>query len=186
MIDKKKIFCIEGDWDINLKNKKSILNVLDFLKNVYNVDYIHKNCATKTEFIYRLEQFKKYSSFKILYLAFHGTSKKIHFESNETIDLLEIQKILSKSLNDKIIYFGCCKTLKVKDSFLDAFILETHATCIVGFDKDADFFDGSIIDLLFFETVQFYDFENIKKLKKDFEKLHINFCKKYGFKIHTR
>jgi hypothetical protein len=128
---------------------------LDLLYKVSNVEYIHRNCSTKQEFISRLNQFKKYKTYNILYLAFHGSTSTIHLGS-ETIDLDEIQEILKNSLSGKIIYFGSCKTLKIKDDKLQEFVDTTKANCLVGFTKNVDFIEGTALDLLFFDKAQKY------------------------------
>ena len=132
---RKNIFCIEGDWETDLRKSKSVLGVLEFLKSISKIDFIHRNCSTKIEFINRLEQFKKYSSYSILYLAFHGSSNTIHL-GDETINLNEIQEILKDKLENKIIYFGSCQTLKTSNINLSKFIEVTKASCLVGFAKD--------------------------------------------------
>ena len=180
---KKKIFCIEGDWNTDLRKSKSVLSILDFLKNSANIDYIHRNCSTRAELEYRLKHFNKYSSYSILYLAFHGSSETLHF-GEETISIEELQEIFRDKLESKIVYFGSCQTLKTSDKdLISEFLNITKASCVVGFTKDVDFFEGTIIDILFFNLAQNYIIP--KALKKRFYNDHDYFCKKYGFKIIT-
>ncbi len=179
---RKNIFCIEGDWETDLRKSKSVLGVLEFLKSISKIDFIHRNCSTKIEFINRLEQFKKYSSYSILYLAFHGSSNTIHL-GDETINLNEIQEILKDKLENKIIYFGSCQTLKTSNINLSKFIEVTKARCLVGFAKDVDFIEGTVLDLLFFDMAQKYILSN--SLIAKFDKEHKALSNKYGFTIKS-
>jgi len=182
---KKKIFCIEGDWENDLRKKSSIVGILDLLHKVNNVEYIQdRNCSTKQEFISRLNQFKesKYKTYNILYLAFHGSSSTIHLGS-ETIDLDEIQEILQDSLQGKIIYFGSCKTLKIKKEKINEFVDITKANCLVGYTKDIDFIEGTALDLLFFAKAQQYF--RPKNLTKNFKNSLSSLISKQGLIIET-
>ena len=64
---KKNIFCLEGDWNDNLKHKSSILPALELLELNHGMATIYKTCSTFEEFINRMNQIlrdqRKYSSF---------------------------------------------------------------------------------------------------------------------------
>jgi hypothetical protein len=175
---KKRIFCIEGDWENDLRKKSSIKGILDFLENVNKVEYIHRNCNTKAEFISRLNQFKKYKSYNILYLAFHGSSNELYLNENESISLDEIEELLKEKLTDKIIYFGSCETLRINEKRLKEFVKITNANCLVGFTKKVDFIEGTALDLLFFDKAQYY--LNSKYLKNGYQKNLSELIKKNG------
>ena len=180
---KKRIFCLEGDWENDLRKKSSIKGVLDFLENVKKVEYIHRNCSTKEEFISRLNQFKKYKTYNILYLAFHGSSNELYLNEKESISIDEIEEQLEGKLLDKIIYFGSCETLKINEERLARFVKITKANCLVGFTKKVDFIEGTALDLMFFDKAQYY--LKSKYLKNNYQKNLSDLIKKNGQIIIT-
>ena len=78
---RKNIFCLEGDWNDNLKHKSSILPALQLLEINNGIQSIYKTCASFEEFEVRLNQIladkRKYNPFEIIYLAFHGRKNHI-------------------------------------------------------------------------------------------------------------
>ena len=70
----KHVFCLEGDWEQDLRDKSSITAALDFLHSNCGIKYIHKNCGTKENLKYYLSLWKqkRYRDYSICYLAFHG------------------------------------------------------------------------------------------------------------------
>ena len=70
---KKHIFCIEGNWTHDLKDKASIRTALDFLEHNAEIKPIRKDCSTIDQFKDLVETSlqKRYKQHSI-YLAFHG------------------------------------------------------------------------------------------------------------------
>src|SRR6476620_5803396 len=75
----KEVFCLEGDWNNNLKKGTSVQAVLMFMKQNRDIDYIHRQCGTRENLAYYLKQWqlKRYHKYSILYLAFHGKPNQI-------------------------------------------------------------------------------------------------------------
>ena len=73
-VSTKGIFCLEGEWDNDLRKKRSIRPVLDLLQhsNSPRVDSIRRDVGTKAEFEYYLRKWslQKYQNFKEQQLIF--------------------------------------------------------------------------------------------------------------------
>ncbi len=74
----KGVFCLEGDWEKDLKSRTSIGPQLELLERsgYPSVPYIRRDVGTLTEFDYYLGRWtvKKYDRYPILYLGFHCKS----------------------------------------------------------------------------------------------------------------
>ena len=58
----KHIFCLEGDWNDNLKQKSSILPALELLQLNAAIESIYNTCSTKGEFYHRIDQILNYKT----------------------------------------------------------------------------------------------------------------------------
>lgn len=170
----KKIFCLEGDWDKDLRDKSSISAALDFLHVNCRIDYIHKNCGTKEALKYYLSLWKqkRYHKYNIAYLAFHGHPGQIQV-GKEYVNLEELAEILEGACKDKIIHFGSCNTLDTDQKSIEDFLTKTGAMCICGFRSDIDFLESSVFDMLLIRKFQEYKDVRIvdRELKKNYNRL---------------
>lgn len=87
----KNIFCLEGDWETDLRKKSSVQSALQLLEANLDIDTIYKTCSTYEEFcnrIFTLTNDKRiYSKYSIIYLAFHGRKNKIQIgDDHYTLD----------------------------------------------------------------------------------------------------
>lgn len=182
----KHIFCLEGDWNENLKQKSSILPALELLKLNANIDSIYKTCGSKTEFYTRLDQIlsnkTKYGKYQIIYLAFHGFHSGIQISPNEEITLEELATQFEGRLEGKILHFGSCSTLKTNEDSIYDFLEKTNALAISGYQKDIDFISSTVVDVLFFELCQ--NFKLTKAIEDNMEKLYGELCNQLQFKIY--
>src|SRR5688572_7328462 len=120
---KKNIFCLEGDWVRDLRNKSSITAALIFLQHNCDIKYIYKQCGTKANLKYYLSLWrqKKYAAYSICYLAFHGEHESIKV-GEDLISLDDLGDMLTGSCKDKIIHFGSCKTLNTDNKTILRFL----------------------------------------------------------------
>ena len=93
----KHIFCIEGNWDMDLNEKASVRPVLELLEINADVKYIYRDCSTVEELYFLLERWqqKRYSDHKILYLAFHGKPGEILIDHKHTVSLEDLGDALA-------------------------------------------------------------------------------------------
>ncbi|MFP9118589.1 DUF6642 family protein [Flavobacterium sp. RNTU_13] len=160
----KHIFCLEGNWEDDLRNKKSIKPTLTYLTDCFNIENIHRHCATKDEFEYYIDQYDKYNEYSILYFAFHGNPNGISLGKDEiTLDYIE-EKCYGK-LTNKIVHFGSCSSLNIKKSRIIEFINNTKALCVSGYKTDIDFNKSTVLDILYFEKCQHY--KDIRCIERD-------------------
>lgn len=57
----KQIFCLEGDWHPDLRQKDTIENALKFMETAsgMKIKYIHRHCSTPQELENRINEYTK-------------------------------------------------------------------------------------------------------------------------------
>ncbi|MBN2275325.1 MAG: hypothetical protein JXK95_13400 [Bacteroidales bacterium] len=176
----KDIFCLEGDWERDLRVKRSIKFTLEYLNDCFSIKNIHRNCAVREQFIKYLKDFmlKKYSRYSILYLAFHGDPNAILF-GRVPLTLNEIAEICENRLSNKIVHFGSCSSLNMDKRRLKNFIYKTNALCVSGYRKRIDFNPGTVLDILYFEKWQNY--KDVRSVEKRMHTEYRSLVKNLGF-----
>lgn len=184
----KHIFCLEGDWNDNLKIKSSILPALELLQVNANIESVYKTCSTKAEFFSRIHQLlsnkTKYGKFQIIYLAFHGFKGGIQISNDEEITLEEFAQEFEGKLENKMIHFGSCSTLKTNEDEISNFLKKTNALAISGYQKNIDFISSTVVDILFFELCQ--NFKSIMTIEKNMKANYEQLCEQLEFKIYYK
>lgn len=181
----RDIFCLEGDWDINLRNSRTISPALNLLEVNCGIEVLHKTCATYEELKTRLNTIvngdqKSYGRFKLVYLAFHGNSGAIDLGVDE-IHLSELSQFFENAFTDRIIHFGSCKTLSSEREVIE-FLEKTNALGIAGYSKDIDFISSTVLDILFFEECQ--KWKSIKTIERKFKMKHNSLVNNLGFQLY--
>jgi hypothetical protein len=158
---KKNIFCLEGNWSTDLKDKSSIKYILDYLSTYLDIDAIHRHCTTEDSLNYYLKEFTeaKYKEYSIIYLAFHGLPNQLHFSGSANggdafVELEDISKTCKDVLRGKIIYFGSCLTLNIDKRRINRFLKETKALAVIGYKESIDFTTSTALDMIVMETLQ--------------------------------
>jgi hypothetical protein len=173
----KQIFCIEGDWNEDLRQKDSIENALKFMEtaHVHKIKYIHRHASTKEELQSRINQYttKQYEEFSIFYLAFHGVPNGLKLNQKNILTLDELGEMCEGKLKNKILHLGSCETLNISKSKIKDLLRQTNALCISGFKKEVPFISSTIFDILYFEMCQYYKrmFTIESNMKKYYAKL---------------
>jgi hypothetical protein len=178
----KHVFCLEGDWENDLRKKSSVSAALEFLRTNCNINYIHKHCGTKENLIYYLSMWKqrRYRLYSICYLAFHGFPEEIEV-GKEVLALRELAEILNGSCVNKIIHFGSCNTLDTDERKIRQFLETTQALCVCGFRTDIDFLESSVFDMLLMQ--KFQEYKDIKAVDRDLKKNYRKLINKLEFKL---
>ena len=181
---KKHIYCLEGDWQKDLRKQSTIHASLVFLETNCDIKYIHKHCGTSESLTYYLSQWKlkKYSNYSICYLAFHGFEGGVLVGKNE-VKLDEIAEILKDSCKDKIIFFGSCLVLQTERSKINDFLQKTGALCVCGYKVSVDFLASSVFEMLVMDMFQQY--KDISCVQRDIDKYYSTLAKELDFKIYT-
>jgi len=178
----KHVFCLEGDWEKDLRKKSSITASLEFLQTNCGIQYILKNCGTKENLKYYLKLWKqkRYKDYTICYLAFHGHPAQIQV-GEDFIDLKELAEILNGSCVNKIIHFGSCNTLDTNEKSIREFLETTHALCVCGFKTDIDFLESSVFDMLLLQKLQ--EYKDIKAVDRELKRNYRKLIKQLDFKL---
>jgi hypothetical protein len=179
----KNVFCLEGEWEKDLRDKSSVSAALEFLKANCGIEYIHKNCGTIDNMKYYLSQWKhrQYKDYSICYLAFHGHPEQIEV-GDGNLNLVELAEILNGSCRNKIIHFGSCNTLDTDQRSISKFLETTKALCVCGFKTDIDFVESSVFDMLLLQKFQSY--KDVSAVERDLNKNYRKLIKKLDFRIH--
>ena len=116
----KQIFCIEGDWHPDLREKDTIENALRFMETAsgMKVKYIHRHCSTQEELRSRIQEYTKrrYSQFSIFYLAFHGVPNGLKLGNKTILTLDELAEMADGKLHNKILHLGSCESLNISNT----------------------------------------------------------------------
>jgi hypothetical protein len=178
----KEVFCLEGDWNKDLKKQNSVLEVLQFLKRNRDINYIHRHCGTRENLAYYLNQWKlkKYKDYSILYIAFHGKPQQI-LVGKEIVTLDELADMLGPNCHNKIIHFGTCHTLNIDLRHIKRFLRKTNALCVCGFGKEIKFIEGCVFDILLIDMLQ--EFRNIATVDQRIRENYKTFARKLAFKL---
>lgn len=181
----KNIFCLEGDWETNLRKKSSVQSALQLLEANLEIDTIYKTCSTYEEFCSRLHTLtsdkRMYGKYSIIYLAFHGRKNKIQIgEDDYSLD--EISNEFVNLLENKIVHFGSCKTLFIEEERARKFLSKTGAIAISGYAKNIDFISSTVFDVLYFEMCQNY--VEIDAIEINMLKNYKELCEALDFKIY--
>jgi hypothetical protein len=156
----KQIFCIEGDWHPDLRQKDTIESALKFMETAsgMKIKYIHRHCSTEQELQNRINEYNKrrYNNFSIFYLAFHGVPNGLKLSPKTILSLEDLGKMAKNKLKNKIVHLGSCETLNINRKDITNFLQTTGALCVSGFKKEVPFVSSTIFDVLYFEMCQYY------------------------------
>ena len=179
---KKNVFCLEGDWQKDMRDHSSIRAALTFLQQNLDIKYIYKQCGTRENLEYYLSlwKLKKYANYSIAYFAFHGHPKSIQV-GKEFVTLEELSDMLQGSCQNKIIHFGSCKTLNTDEKTIKKFLEHTGALCVCGFESEINFIESSAFDMILIEMFQQY--KDVRMLDKNIRKNFRSFVQRLQFKL---
>ncbi len=157
----KGVFCLEGDWDSDLRHHATVGPVLELLdRSGYpKVPYIRRDVATRAEFDYYLKKWiqRRYVSYPILYLGFHGGPGILHLGDKRkgpvTLDWLEER--LKGACKGRVVHFGACGTLGVHGNRIRSFLQRTKALAVCGYGKEVDWMLSAAFELILLYEFQF-------------------------------
>ena len=156
----KGIYCLEGIWDEDLREKSSVKPILELLHNNKDIDYIYHKCATVEEIEYFIKKWtlKKYSKYPILYFAFHGEKNILLLGDRKTYSLDSLANLLAGKCEKSIIIFGSCSTLALRKNYLTKFLYKTGCLAICGYQKDVDWLHSTAFEMLILFQMQMNEF----------------------------
>ncbi|KAA0208082.1 MAG: hypothetical protein OZ913_06050 [Ignavibacteriaceae bacterium] len=167
----KGIYCVEGLWETDIKNKATVLPMLELLEKRGICKFIYHDCATRHELEFYLKKWKRKSisdKYPILYLTFHGDPGEITISPNEIYTLEDLGEFLRNKCYGKIVYFGSCSTLDLNKKTIKNFLSKINAIATIGYKTDVEWIKSTACDLLVFDAIQkgSLDTRGIEKIKE--------------------
>lgn len=160
----KGVFCLEGDWEKDLRGRTTVSPVLELLERSHYpaIRSIRRDVATPGELEHYLKKWrlKKYDAYPILYLGFHGDPGTLFMRAGkkEPVELEWVGERLEGRCRGRIIHFGSCGTLAVHGKRLNRFLEQTGALAVCGYRADVDWIQSAAFELILLSTLQFNTF----------------------------
>lgn len=148
------VFCLEGEWDSDLRQRVSVEPVLELLERLRLAQYIHRDVATLPEFEYYLKKWgqKRYRDFPILYLAMHGEEGMLHL-GRDSLALADLADLMEGKADRGIVYFASCSTMMHDEEALKEFVKRTGATAAIGYWQDVDWLEAAGFEVFLLERL---------------------------------
>ncbi|GAA4339067.1 DUF6642 family protein [Flaviaesturariibacter amylovorans] len=164
----KGVFCLEGFWYGDHRDKTSVAPLLELLHRYSDMPFIHHRCATLDEFRYSLSRWKTKAfqrRYPILYISFHGEPGMVLI-GDTRIDLPELGELLGNKCERTVIHFGCCSTLNYDKRLLQNFMERTRCLAVLGYKEDVEWLPSSAFEILLLDNLSRFPFDS--KGMKDF------------------
>jgi hypothetical protein len=187
----KGIFCLEGDWDHDLRRRTTMLPLLDLLERSHDpeIPSIRRDIGTEQELSYYLQKWvqKRYSNYPILCIGCHGDSKGIIYvgDRNKYVDLTWLERHLRGKCARRVIYFGSCSTLNAHGKRLRGFLRRTGAAAVCGYTENVDWLTSAAFEIILFSSFQRRTFKprGLRAIESDITREASGLAKKLGFRI---
>ncbi|HPR17356.1 MAG TPA: hypothetical protein PLD62_03840 [Candidatus Cloacimonadota bacterium] len=152
---KKGIFCLEGLWSDDLRQRTTVKPILELLEVNSDILFLHADCATLNEFKFYIEKWKQseYYRYPILYLAFHGVEKGILID-DKPFTLDEMSDILAGKCKNRVFIFASCNTVKTDKRNLKRFLRKTDALAICGYRRIVPWISATAFELMLLSALQ--------------------------------
>ena len=143
------IYCLEGEWDSDLRRRASVLPVLELLERLGELKAIHRDVATRPELEHYLKKWAqvRYDDYRVLYLACHGDKGVLQWSNGNRTSLDDLADILGGAANGCYIYLGSCLTL-FEEKQARTFAERTGAAAILGYRKEVDWLEGAAFEVI--------------------------------------
>ena len=160
----KGIFCLEGNWEKDLRGRTTVAPVLELLETSHYppIRSIHRDVATLGEMEHYLKRWtlRKYDEYPILYLGFHGDPGTLYMRAGQRdpVQLDWIGERLKGACKGRIVHFGSCGTLAAHGNRLNHFLQQTGALALSGYRTDVDWIQSAAYELVLLSALQFNTF----------------------------
>ena len=159
-------FCIETVW-FGDTDKTSMRPVLQWLHDVYDMPFLHRDAVSRQEFFRYLDVWGNMKcgsagdkrQYPILVLAYHGDTEGIWVgeeadPDDPFVQLDEIADFLEGRCSNKVIHFASCSTINVSNMAIGNFLEKTGASAVSGYAKDVDWIWSMAMDILYLDAIQ--------------------------------
>lgn len=152
----KGVFCLEGDWWNDPRKPSTVEPILELLAKADGIQirYVHLNVGNRDSFNDYLSKWtqKRFQSYPILYLAFHGNPGEIQVgdsrRPSNTVKLTDLGDSLAGKCKGRIIFFGSCETVDVHGKLLNSFLKKTGALAVCGYCGSVDWVLSTAFELI--------------------------------------
>ena len=167
----KGVFCLEGFWYGDHRDKTSVYPILDLVSRFQKLPFLYHRCATYEEFKFSISKWKMkgfHSKYPLLYLAFHGDKGVVKI-GKDNVSLDDIAELLQDKCKGVVIYFGSCETLKVDGQSLQTFMQKTQSVAVLGYGQEVDWLTSASFEIRLLSYLLKYPFDSkgIKKINEE-------------------
>ena len=143
------VFCLEGEWDSDLRRRASVLPILELLERLGEVKAIHRDVATLAELEYYLKLWRqaKYDDYRVLYLATHGDKGLLSWSRDNSTTLDELADMLGGHAAGCYLYLGSCLTLFDEREAM-SFVSKTGAAAVLGYRAKLAWLEGAAFEVI--------------------------------------
>lgn len=161
------IFCLEGEWDSDLRKRTSVLPVLELLERLGAIKTIHRKVATTDEVEHYLNLWgqARYDDYLVLYLAAHGDKGWLSWSSRNDTSLDDLAEILGETASGCYIHLGSCLTL-FNENEARAFVERTGVRALLGFRTPVGWVEAAAFETLLLPKLA--EYAPTKKTAKTF------------------
>ncbi|GAA1234136.1 hypothetical protein EEW87_000270 [Janibacter melonis] len=148
------IYCLEGEWDADLRKRQSVQPVLQMLESLGMIKFIHRDVATREELEHYLARWERstYDDYQVLYLATHGDRSTISWSSHNSMTLDGLADALGDTAQGCYVYLGGCSVLASEED-ASRFVRKTGAAALCGYRKDVDWIEGAAFELIMLDAL---------------------------------
>ncbi|MCR9294087.1 MAG: hypothetical protein NXI32_15295 [bacterium] len=188
------IFAIEGEWYSDLRHGVSFRPILEVINKLNRSPYVHRDAATREELFYYLTKWtqKRYSSYPILHLGFHGIRESILIGDGRSslcqVTLDELMDHMDGACSKRIIYFGSCETMNIDGRRLKSFLRKTDALAVCGYRFQVDMLKSAAFELLLFDALLCHTLtlQGVRAMERMIRETGGSLCRELGFRMVIR
>jgi hypothetical protein len=125
-----------------------------------DIDYIHREYATREELEYYLQKWtqKRYDAYPILYLGSHGKEGGIQLGKEPLYSVEALADLMASKCANRLIMFSSCSTLNISRQQLELILERTGALAVCGYRVDVGWLRSTAFELLLFSKMQDNEF----------------------------
>lgn len=185
------VACFEAPWVTDMRNRLSVLPVLELLQRLGTIRFFHRTIGTRAQLNKDLLAWAtqaRYSSYEVAFIATHGVPGSILI-GRDKVSLVDLAEQLDGRLSRRIVYFGACasadddvpdiRSRAPFESTLRKFKARTKARAVCGYANDVDWDESAAFELLLLSCLDQYSgrLYAFKRLRQDYPDL----CEILGF-----
>lgn len=190
-IGRRGIFCLEGTWEEDLRDRSSVLPTLQLVEALGLSSFIHRRVGTREQLFHYLDRARaktRYAHFEVLHLAFHGERGCLLPNQREEVSLDELAEAIAEITarrSVEIVYFGSCSTMAVGEDALEEFLRASGVRHVAGYTKAVDWIQAAGFELMVLEAL--VDFSRVGDALNYLQRGAVgDFGESLGFRRYSR